>query len=97
MFFKLHYNNSIHLVTGFTLAQLFFGRELTPIDATHPVSTIQSPITYIQKIKQHILETRKMVQNNEKEYFEKKKKFINGRKKQYLKIGNIVYVKAFTV
>lgn len=97
LFFKLNYNNSIHSVTKFSPAQLFFGRDLiTPMDVNHPATTTHSPNTHLAKSKQQSQENKQIVQQNEKEYFDKKEKFIKGRKNQHLKIDNIVYVKAFT-
>ncbi|GBN41060.1 hypothetical protein AVEN_118518-1 [Araneus ventricosus] len=66
------------------------------MDVTHPVIITHSPNTHNSKMKRYIYETRQMVKQNEKDYFGKKEKFIKGRGKQDLEMGNIVYVKAFT-
>lgn len=96
LYFKLHYNNSVHSVTQFTPAQLFFGRDLNlPMDNNHPPAMVENPSTYISKLKQHIIESKKLVCKNESEYFDKNTKYVKGRPIPQLEIDDEVYLKAF--
>jgi hypothetical protein len=59
LFFKLEYNNSIHAVTQFPPAELFFGRKLNV-----PDSIFQEPIQveiyskYFERLKDHFNECK---------------------------------------
>lgn len=67
LYFKLFYNNATHSATGFTPAELFFGRELnTPITMNSPPITAEDYSKFVEKQQKHIQESRKIVQNYEK-------------------------------
>jgi hypothetical protein len=97
LYFKLHYNNSLHSITQCTPANLFFGRELNlPMDTHHPVKLVEQPFKYLQAMKKHINETKQLVQCCEDQYFSRASKFLKGRQKPVFEPDDLVYLQSFT-
>lgn len=93
LFFKLHYNASIHGVTGYPPAELFFGRNVTlPLNINVTAKDEVSPSNYLKNLREHIEETREIVKVNENNYFERHKKYIKGRPIPKLEINDIVFL-----
>jgi hypothetical protein len=65
------------------------------MDNNHPPAMVENPSTYISKLKQHIIESKKLVCKNESEYFDKNTKYVKGRPIPQLEIDDEVYLKAF--
>lgn len=96
LFFKLEYNNSKHTGTSFSPAELFFGRNLNlPDNIFNEPLEVGTYDKYFESIKQHCIESRKMVQENEKKYFKTQEKQIKGRTKPEFKVNDFVFMKNF--
>jgi putative transposase len=76
LFFKLHYNNSKHVVTQYMPSEIFFGRNLNiPLESYDSPKYAENFSEYSKKIKEHLRETRDMISKNEKVYFDVQKKY----------------------
>lgn len=96
LYFKLHYNNSIHAVTKFTPAELFCGRkQIIPIDANSMPMYVSDFSEYVKKANESMKENRKIVEQNETSYFSQHSKHIKGRKKPNLQLGDHVFLTKF--
>lgn len=93
MFFKLHYNASKHAVTQFSPAEIFFGRELNlPLNIFDKPQQAENHSNYLLKLKEHFECTKKLIKENEENYFNYHKKFIKGRSKPSLNTGDEVFL-----
>lgn len=94
LFFKLYYNSSIHVVTGFTPAELYFGRNLTlPLNINVSAKKEGKHATYLKKLTETLAESREIVSKNENKYFDQHKKHIKGRTIPHYNVDEMVYVK----
>lgn len=96
LFFKLHYNASKHAVTQFSPAELFFGREINiPLNIFDKPKEAEEYSNYLNTLRNHFQETRKLVKENETKYFNYHQQYVKGRNKPSLDIGNEVYLVDF--
>lgn len=94
IFFKLHYNNSKHSVTGFTPAELFFGRNLNlPLNVYDNPNIVDDPSVYLKKKKKHYELAKKLVQEYESAYFKTHEKYVKGRVVPDFNLTDIVFMR----
>ncbi|GBN62599.1 Uncharacterized protein K02A2.6, partial [Araneus ventricosus] len=66
LFFKLYYNNSIHSVTKFAPAEIFFGRKQNlPLDSFFEPITVENESKYLKNIRNNMCSIRNEFAKNE--------------------------------
>ncbi|GBO31034.1 Transposon Tf2-9 polyprotein, partial [Araneus ventricosus] len=96
LFFKLHYNNSKHVVTQYTPAELFFGRRVNiPIHSYDDPKYVEDFSIYLNKVQKQLKEFNENVKVNEENYFKKHDKYIKGFKREKLQLGDKVFMQVF--
>ncbi|GBM22890.1 Transposon Tf2-9 polyprotein [Araneus ventricosus] len=97
LFFKLYYNNSIHSVTKFTPAEIFFGRKQNlPLDSFFEPITVENESKYLKNIRNNMCSIRNEFAKNEEQYFKNNAPHIKGRKVPNFNLGDKVFVKNFS-
>ncbi|GBM25793.1 Retrovirus-related Pol polyprotein from transposon 17.6 [Araneus ventricosus] len=93
LFFKLHYNNSKHVVTQYTPSELFFGRRVNiPIHSYDDPKYVEDFSTYLYKVQKQLKEFNENVKVNEENYFKKHDKYIKGCNRDKLQLGDKVFM-----
>ncbi|GBN40791.1 Transposon Tf2-6 polyprotein [Araneus ventricosus] len=97
LFFKLYYNNSIHSVTKFAPAEIFFGRKQNlPLDSFFEPITVENESRYLKNIRNNMCSIRNEFAKNEEQYFKNNAPHIKGRKVPNFNLGDKVFVKNFS-
>ncbi|GBL97205.1 Transposon Tf2-6 polyprotein [Araneus ventricosus] len=97
LFFKLYYNNSIHSVTKFAPAEIFFGRKQNlPLDSFFEPVTVENESKYLKNIRNNMCSIRNEFAKNEEQYFKNNAPHIKGRKVPNFNLGDKVFVKNFS-
>ncbi|GBN07795.1 Retrovirus-related Pol polyprotein from transposon 17.6 [Araneus ventricosus] len=97
LFFKLYYNNSIHSVTKFAPAEIFFGRKQNlPLDSFFEPITVENESKYLKNIRNNMCSIRNEFAKNEEQYFKNNAPHIKGRKVPNFNLGDKVFVKNFS-
>ncbi|GBM30821.1 Transposon Tf2-11 polyprotein [Araneus ventricosus] len=97
LFFKLYYNNSIHSVTKFAPAEIFFGRKQNlPLDSFFEPVTVENESKYLKNIRNNMCSIRNEFAKNEEQYFKNNAPHIKGRKVPDFNLGDKVFVKNFS-
>ncbi|GBM33314.1 Transposon Tf2-6 polyprotein [Araneus ventricosus] len=97
LFFKLYYNNSIHSVTKFAPAEIFFGRmQNLPLDSFFEPITVENESKYLKNIRNNMCSIRNEFAKNEEQYFKNNAPHIKGRKVPNFNLGDKVFVKNFS-
>ncbi|GBO19224.1 Transposon Tf2-9 polyprotein [Araneus ventricosus] len=97
LFFKLYYNNSIHSVTKFAPAEIFFGRKQNlPLDSFFEPITVENESKYLKNIRNNMCSIRNEFAKNEEQYFKNNAPHIKGRKVPNFNLGDKVFVKKFS-
>ncbi|GBO38295.1 Transposon Tf2-6 polyprotein [Araneus ventricosus] len=97
LFFKLYYNNSIHSVTEFAPAEIFFGRKQNlPLDIFFEPVTVENESKYLKNIRNNMCSIRNEFSKNEEQYFKNNAPHIKGRKVPNFNLGDKVFVKNFS-
>ncbi|GBM15678.1 Transposon Tf2-6 polyprotein [Araneus ventricosus] len=97
LFFKLYYNNSIHSVTKFAPAEIFFGRKQNlPLDSFFEPITVDNESKYLKNIRNNMCSIRNEFAKNEEQYFKNNAPHIKGRKVPNFNLGDKVFVKNFS-
>ncbi|GBN93780.1 Transposon Tf2-9 polyprotein [Araneus ventricosus] len=97
LFFKLYYNNSIHSVTKFAPAEIFFGRKQNlPLDSFFEPITVENESKYLKNIRNNMCSIRNEFAKNEEQYFKNNTPHIKGRKVPNFNLGDKVFVKNFS-
>ncbi|GBL73319.1 Transposon Tf2-9 polyprotein [Araneus ventricosus] len=97
LFFKLYYNNSIHSVTKFAPAEIFFGRKQNlPLDSFFEPITVENESKYLKNIRNNMCSIRNEFAKNEEQYFKNNGPHIKGRKVPKFNLGDKVFVKNFS-
>ncbi|GBO43325.1 Transposon Tf2-9 polyprotein [Araneus ventricosus] len=97
LFFKLYYNNSIHSVTKFAPAEIFFGRKQNlPLDSFFEPATVENESKYLKNIRNNMCSIRNEFAKNEEQYFKNNAPHIQGRKVPNFNLGDKVFVKNFS-
>ncbi|GBO41047.1 Transposon Tf2-11 polyprotein, partial [Araneus ventricosus] len=97
LFFKLYYNNSIHSVTKFAPAEIFFGRKQNlPLDSFFEPVTVENESSYLKNIRNNMCSIRNEFSKNEEQYFKNNAPHIKGRKVPNFNLGDKVFVKNFS-
>ncbi|GBN09280.1 Transposon Tf2-6 polyprotein [Araneus ventricosus] len=97
LFFKLYYNNSIHSVTKFAPAEIFFGRKQNlPLDSFFEPITVENESKYLKNIRNNMYSIRNEFAKNEEQYFKNNAPHIKGRKVPNFNLGDKVFVKNFS-
>ncbi|GBN02048.1 Transposon Tf2-6 polyprotein [Araneus ventricosus] len=98
LFFKLYYNNSIHSVTKFAPAEIFFGRKQNlPLDSFFEPITVENESKYLKNIRNNMCSIRNEFAKNEEQYFKNNAPHIKGRKVPNFNLGDKVFVKNFLI
>jgi hypothetical protein len=94
LIFKLYYNNSKHLATLYTPAEVFFGRSLRlPLNVFDDPKFAEDLDVYVNKVKELQEEIKKNIEENENKYINIHQKYIKGRSKPNLRLGDHVFLK----
>lgn len=97
LFFKLHYNATIHRATGFSPSMLFFCRELrTPFYSNEEIKLTESHPKYIKEKISEINKIRRVALQNQKNVDLEYNKINENRHPKELNVGDVVFVKSFT-
>ncbi|GBN72721.1 Transposon Tf2-6 polyprotein [Araneus ventricosus] len=97
LFFKLYYNNSIHSVTKFAPAEIFFGRKQNlPLDSFFEPVTVENESKYLKNIRNNMCSIRNEFEKNEEQYFKNNAPHIKGLKVPDFNLGDKVFVKNFS-
>ncbi|GBO00813.1 hypothetical protein AVEN_66495-1 [Araneus ventricosus] len=97
LFFKLYNNNSIHSVTKFAPAEIFFGRKQNlPLDSFFEPVTAENESKYLRNIRNNMCSIRNEFAKNEEQYFKNNAPHIKGRKVPNFNLGDKVFVKNFS-
>ncbi|GBL97600.1 Retrovirus-related Pol polyprotein from transposon 412 [Araneus ventricosus] len=97
LFFKLYYNNSIHSVTKFAPAEIFFGRKQNlPLDSFFEPVTVENESKYLKNIRNNMCSIRNEFAKNEEQYCKNNVPHIKGRKVPNFNLGDKVFVKNFS-
>ncbi|GBM13864.1 Transposon Tf2-9 polyprotein [Araneus ventricosus] len=97
LFFKLYYNNSIHSVTKFAPAEIFFGRKQNlPLDSFFEPINVENESKYLKNIRNNMCSIRNEFAKNEEQYFKNNAPHIKGRKVPNFNLGDKVFVKNFS-
>ncbi|GBM19208.1 Transposon Tf2-9 polyprotein [Araneus ventricosus] len=97
LFFKLYYNNSIHSVTKFAPAEIFFGRKQNlPLDSFFEPVTVENESKYLKNIRNNMCSIRNEFAKNEEQYFKNNAPHIKGRKVPNFNLDDKVFVKNFS-
>ncbi|GBN53012.1 Transposon Tf2-6 polyprotein [Araneus ventricosus] len=97
LFFKLYYNNSIHSVTKFAPAEIFFGRKQNLLlDSFFEPITVENESKYLKNIRNNMRSIRNEFAKNEEQYFKNNAPHIKGRKVPNFNLGDKVFVRNFS-
>ncbi|GBM09384.1 Uncharacterized protein K02A2.6, partial [Araneus ventricosus] len=89
LFFKLYYNNSIHSVTKFAPAEIFFGRKQNlPLDSFFEPVTVENESKYLKNIRNNMCSIGNEFAKNEEQYFKNNAPHIKGRKVPNFNLGD---------
>lgn len=97
LFFKLYYNNSVHSVTKYAPAEIFFGRSLNlPIDSFFKPSLVEDQSGYLKQLKENFKIMRTKFAENEQNYFKNNMQYIKGRTIPKFELDDEVFVREFS-
>ncbi|GBN00487.1 hypothetical protein AVEN_238337-1 [Araneus ventricosus] len=89
LFFKLYYNRSIHSVTKFAPAEIFFGRKQNlPLDSFVEPVTVENESKYLKNSRNNMCSIRNEFAKNEEQYFKNNAPLIKGRKVPNFNLGD---------
>jgi len=96
LYFKLCYNSSVHSVTGFSPAELFFGRQIrTPFTLEFDSDGFDEYSMYVKNQINYIKSIREQVTENENKYIGKHNAKHAPKCKDDLNVDDYVYVTSF--
>lgn len=96
LFFKLHYNSSKHVVTQFTPAEIFFGRSINiPLDYHDKPKHVEDLAEYAKNVQMQLEKTKQQIIENEEKYINIQSKYLKGRAKPNMEIGDKVFLQEF--